>query len=178
MRCIRAGVASVTIICATASTSAAQTLTLVDDRGPRASVRIGYAGDGPDLETSVDSPLLGDILRLRGAVGFGRWDSEFDSDRNPTVTRVAASAITFIRQPTDLKPYIGVGLARLIPDNAGFKAQTSTHLIAGMEGSGDQWTVGVEVEVDLPHQHPFDRPLAGNELYLAGRIGISIRRSF
>ena len=52
-----------------------------------------------------------------------------------------------------------------------------TRVIAGMEGSGDRWTVGLEVELDLTSGKPLDR-LPGKDLLPTGRVGIAIRRHF
>ena len=178
MRLIRVVTAIVTLISATAATSAAQTITIDDNRGPRVGVTIGYTGHSPDFETSVDSPLLGDLVRVRAGVGRGRWDSEFDSYANPIVTRLAASALVFIRQPYLVKPYVGLGIARYLPRGVDLQAQMGTRLIAGMEGSGERWTFGVELEIDLPHDDGIDRGIVQQELYPTGRIGFAVRRKF
>jgi hypothetical protein len=178
MRLIRVVTAIVTLISATAATSAAQTITIDDNRAPRVGVTIAYTGHSPDFEASVDSPLLGDLVRFRAGVGRGRWDSEFDSYANPIVTRMAASAIVFIRQPHLVKPYLGLGVARYIPRAVDLQAQTGMRLIAGMEGSGERWTIGVEVEIDLPRYGGSDRAVVQEQLYPTGRIGFAVRRKF
>jgi hypothetical protein len=178
MRRIRVLTAIVTL---TSASAGAQTITTYDNSGARASLRIGYGGHGIDWDTSVDSPLLADLVRFRGSVGQGRWASEFDSSPDPTVTRLAASAIVFIppRYPQDdLRPYVGVGLSAYLPRGVGVNTRTGTRLIAGLEGSGERWTVGLEVELDLPRLNNVDRPAIGDDLFLAGRIGIAVRRRF
>ena len=175
MRRMHVLTAIVALTCATAANARAQTITLLDDRGPRASLKVGYAGHGIDWETSVDSPLLADLVRFRGGVGWGRWDSEFDSYPNPLVTRFGASALIFIPARHDLKPYVGLGISAYLHSNP----STGTRLIAGMEGSGDRWTVGLEVEIDVPHSKGRERPsVEPTHLFLTGRIGLAIRRSF
>ncbi len=168
---------AVILFCTIALPSAAQTITMYDDSGPRASMRVGYGGHGLDWETSIDSPLLAERIRVRGGLGQGRWDSEFDDYRDPTVTRFAASAIYFLASPSEIRPYVGLGLSRYVPRRAELRAQTGKRVIAGMEGSGERWTVGAEVEIDLP-DFPGPGEATGGQLYPAGRIGIAIRRRF
>jgi|RhiMethySRZTD1v2_1073278.scaffolds.fasta_scaffold01576_4 hypothetical protein len=157
---------------------AAQTMSIYNTRGPRVSARVGYGDPGFDWDTSIDSPLIADRLRFRGGLGQGLWDSEFDGYRG-TVTRVAASAIYFIASPPELRPYIGLGLARLIPRGSDVVTQTGNRLILGMEGSGERWTVGVELEIDLPRYRTIDAgSVAREQLYPTGRIGLAIRRAF
>lgn len=178
MRRIRIVIAIITLACATAAPSAAQTITVYDDSDPRASVRIGSGGNGFDWEASIDSPVLANFIRVRAGVGQGRWDSAFDSYRDPTVTRLAASALVFLPSRPEIKPYVGLGIARYLPRGGGLTAQTGQHLIAGMEGSGERWTIGVELEFDFPSKKAFDRPLVEDELFPTGRIGLAIRRAF
>jgi hypothetical protein len=180
MRSIRILTAIVTVISATAVSAGAQTITLIDNTSARASLRVGYGGHGPDWDASIDSPLFANVVRVRAGVGQDRWDSEFDSYPDPTVTRLGASAIVFIpSNPNyDVRPYVGLGLARYIPRGAGWNAQTGKRLIGGMEGSGERWTVGVEVEIELPRPNAVDDPSVNRELLPTGRIGIAIRRRF
>lgn len=169
----------VLLLWATAGRAEAQTITLIDNNGPRASLRVGYGGHGIDWESSIDSPLLADVVRLRGGLGWGRWDSDFDSYENPIVTRLAGSALVFIRTRNDLKPYLGLGVSAYFPWGMDIKNQTGTRLILGAEASGDRWTVGVEVELDVPRdRRSVDGPRAGTPLYLVGRIGLAVRRHF
>jgi hypothetical protein len=170
--------AIVMLASALAEPAAAQTVSIYNTSGPRVSARVGYGDPGFDWDTSVDSPLLAEHLRFRGGLGRGLWDSEFDGYRGP-VTRLAASAIYYISSPPELRPYIGLGLSRLIPRGADLKAQTANRLILGMEGSGERWTVGVELEFDLPRNGRTDvGGVAREQLYPAGRIGLAIRRAF
>jgi opacity protein-like surface antigen len=178
MRRIRVLAGTLIVICATAVSAGAQTMTIIDNSSARASLRLGYGGHGPDWDASIDSPLFADLVRFRAGVGRDRWDSEFDSYPDPTVTRFAASAIIFIRSPSDLRPYVGLGLSRYVPRGGDWNAQTGKRLIAGMEGSGERWTVGVEVEIELPRDSGLDRPAVGNELLPTGRIGLAVRRRF
>jgi hypothetical protein len=184
MRTLRLLSAAVTLTCVTAASAAAQTITLHDNSAARAGLRVGYGGHGVDWDTSIDSPLLADLVRFRGSVGHGRWDSEFDSYADPVVTRLGASALIFIRSRYDLRPYVGLGLSAYVPRGGTFTTRTGRRLIAGAEGSGERWTVGLEVEIDLPRQdevggHPSRFvPFVNNELFPAGRIGIAVRRRF
>jgi hypothetical protein len=179
MRSIPFLTAAVTLSCVIAlpSPASAQIITMYDDSGPRASMRVGYGGHGLDWETSIDSPLWAGRIRVRGGLGQGRWDSEFDDYRDPTVTRLAASALYFFAVPSEVKPYVGLGLSRYVPRRSDVRAQTGKRVIAGMEGSGERWTVGAEVEIDLP-DFPGPSEVAGGQLYPVGRIGLAIRRKF
>jgi hypothetical protein len=47
-----------------------------------------------------------------------------------------------------------------------------------MEGSGERWTVGVELEFDLPRNRRIDPSVAREQLDPTGRIGLAIRRAF
>jgi hypothetical protein len=175
MRRIHVLTAIVAMTCATAANAGAQTLTLSDDRAPRASLKIGTGGHGLDWEASIDSPLLADLVRVRGGVGQGYWDSAFDSYADPIVTRLAASAIVFIRSRHDLRPYVGLGYSAYVYSTL----HTGTRLIAGMEGSGEGWTVGLEVEIDVPRSGGRARPSVDNSnLFPTGRIGLALRRRF
>jgi len=173
--------AIVTLLASAPWTASAQ-ITLIDTSSTRAGVRVGYGGRGPDLEASIDSPLFGDAIRFRGGVGSGHWVSEFDqrppAGTDPKVTRFAASGILFLRrhQTADyLRPYVGLGIAAYLPRGVDMNIQRGMRLIVGMEGSGDRWTVGPEVELDLPGQQG---PSVADDLLLTARIGIAIRRRF
>jgi hypothetical protein len=180
MRRIHILIAIVTLTAATAASAVAQTITSYDDRGARTGLRVGYGGHGLDWDASIESPLLADVVRVRGSVGQGLWSSEFDSAPDPRVTRLAASALVFFRPrhaQDDLRPYVGIGRGAYIPRGADSKARTGTRLIAGLEGSGERWTVGVEIEIDLPRPHHV-RPSVGGDLFPDGRIGMALRRRF
>lgn len=164
---------------ATAATAGAQTLTLIDTNGPRASLRVGRSGDSLDWDASIDSPVIGDIVRFRGSVGQGRWASEFASYPDPKVARLAFSALVFLRTSNPVRPYIGLGTAAYLPRGPGWSTHRGMRIVAGMEGSGERWTIGVEVEADLPRPRDLSRPLPTNALlYPDGRIGIAVRRHF
>ena len=165
----------ITLTGAAAAPVAAQTITLSDPGAARVGLKAGYGGHGLDWDASVDSPLLGDVLRFRGSVGQGLWHSEFDSSPDPAVTRLAASALWFIRVPHIVKPYVGLGAAAYLPGTGNFSAQRGARLTLGMEGSGERWTVGVEVELDLTDGR--NRPFV-DALYPTGRIGLALRRAF
>ena len=179
MRIVRALTATTILTVATAATAPAQTITLIDDSGPRASIKVGYGGHGLDWETSIDSRAFADRLRFRAGLGQGRWSTEYDSYEDPTVTRLAASALAFIRTRNDLKPYVGLGFSAYVPRGVDIPRQTGARFILGAEGSGDGWTVGGEVELDLPHDRPsVDRLPVSRRLFFTGRIGIAVRRHF
>ena len=173
--------AIVTLLGSVPGTASAQ-ITVIDTSSTRAGVRVGYAGRGPDLEASIESPLFGDAVRFRGGVGTGHWVSEFGqrppAGTDPKVTRLAASGILFLRRHpmTDyIRPYVGLGIAAYLPRGVDMNIQRGVRLIVGMEGSGDRWTLGPEVELDLPNQQG---PSVADDLLLTARIGIAIRRRF
>ena len=99
--------------------------------------------------------------------------------RQLIVTRVAASALFYFAPPhqPEFPAYVGVGIGAFVPHGGGFATRTGGRLTAGMEGSGDRWTVSLEVEADLTSGKPLDRfPL--KDLLPTGRVGIAIRRHF
>ena len=103
MRRIRVLAGTLTLLCAAAVSAEAQTITLVDNSSARGSLRLGYGGHGPDWDASIDSPLFANLVRFRAGMGIGKWDSEFDSHPDPTVTRSArprSSSSTRIRTTT------------------------------------------------------------------------------
>jgi hypothetical protein len=55
--------------------------------------------------------------------------------------------------------------------------QRGTRLILGLEGSGERWDVGPEVELELPTARE-SIPYVGNNLLPTARIGVAIRRRF
>lgn len=178
MRRIRVLTLTGILIAGSAAGAGAQIITSYDNSGARASAKVGYGGHGLDWDASVDSPLMADFLRVRGSLGRGKWRSEFDSYDDPIVTRLAASAIVFIRSPRDLKPYVGVGVAAYVPRGIDWNTRRGGRLILGMEGSGERWTIGLEVELDLPNESPNARRGIDDDLYMAGRIGLALRRRF
>ena len=180
MRRIRVLAGTLTLLCAAAVSAEAQTVTLIDNSSARGSLRLGYGGHGPDWDASIDSPLLANLVRFRAGMGIGKWDSEFDSHPDPTVTRFGASAIVFIRSNPnyDVRPYVGFGLSRYVPSGIDWNAQTGKRLILGMEGSGERWTLGLEIEIELPRDNGLERPAVANELLPTGLIGLALRRRF
>ncbi len=184
----------VTLATATAPVSEAQTLTVHDPSGARAGFKTSYGGRGVDWETSVESPRFGDLVRLRAALGQGRWVGWSESlppgGGDPVVTRVAG-AVVFAWQPQpryrgrhrspviDLRPYVGVGYAAYVPQHPDMKGETGVRFILGVEGSGLRWTVGPEIELDAPRYHRTGAPrVARHGLAPTARIGIAVRRRF
>jgi hypothetical protein len=178
MQMMRTLAAALVLVGAMAADAGAQTISIDSPGAARASLRFGYGGHGLDWEPSVDSPLLVDLFRVRAAVGWGRWSSEFDSYDDPTVTRVGGSALLFFPTRNDVKPYIGLGIAAFVPRGVDLDRQIGARLIAGMEGTADRWTVGAEVEIDIPRPNRLDERSWREELYFTGRIGLAIRRRF
>ena len=162
-----------------ASRSSAQTITVYDEGGPRAGATLGYAGHGPDLEASIDSPELWTSVRVRMLVGVGRWVGLGENPGDPEVTRIGLSVIKIgrkdIRYP--IRPYGGMGVSAYFRDGA--SVQGGLHLVVGMEGSGERWTIGPEVGLELPvvrRYSPFFEPRA--HLDPTVRIGVALRRRF
>jgi hypothetical protein len=162
-----------------ASRSWAQTITVYDEGGPRAGATLGYGGHGPDLEASVDSPELWNSVRVRALIGLGRWVGFGETPGDPEVTRIGLSVIKIgrrdIRYP--IRPYGGVGFSAYFRDGA--RVQSGLHLVVGMEGSGERWTIGPEVGLELPvlrRPSPFFEPRA--QLDQTARIGVALRRRF
>jgi hypothetical protein len=94
------------------------------------------------------------------------------------VTRVAAAALFYFapRHQPEFPAYVGMGVGAFIPHGDGFPTRMGARVIAGMEGSGDRWTVGLEVELDLT-SGKLDR-FSRKDLLPTGRVGIAIRRRF
>jgi hypothetical protein len=182
MRLIRVLTAFV-IVTGCAAASSAQTITLEDSSAARAGVRIGYGGRGPDLAASVDSPRFADLVRFRADVGVGRWTDWFESyppaGDDPSVTRMAAAVLVFIRRPDlpNMRAYGGIGVSAYMPNGVDMPRQRGARLIFGIEGSGEHWDVGPEVEIELPSFHE-SIPYIGNNLLPTARIGVAIRRRF
>ena len=179
MRNVRVLTAIVTLISATAGTSAAETITTHNTDTARANVRVGYGGRGVDLDLSIDSPRLAHLVRFRAGVGHGHWVGINSAGNEPAVTRLAISALFFI--PTRdvrpiLEPYVGIGIGAFVPRGAAINTQTGRRLILGMEGSGESWTVGTEVEVDFTTGD--DGPSVRDDLLPTFRIGLALRRRF
>ena len=167
-----------------ATSGAAQTTITIDNPdAPRASIRAGYGGHGVDWAASIDSPQLAELVRFRADVGYGRWvglgETGPPAGLNPPVTRVAASVLLRIvmrESLPNLRPYWGVGIARYTPHHVDMDAQRGVRLIFGLDGIGDRWTIGQEVEVEIPRTK--DVPSTGQDLVPTVRIGIAVRRHF
>jgi hypothetical protein len=159
-------------------------MTLVDYGGPRASLRIAYGGHGPDWEVSFDQSVLTDRIRLRAGWGQGHWVDQFATQppagTAPVVARFAGSAIFYPRVDGGgpLRPYMGLGFSAYVPRRVDMDAQRGVRFIVGVEGSGDRWVVGPEVEIDVPKPTNVSRTVGDDNLLFAGRIGIAVRRRF
>jgi hypothetical protein len=161
----------------------AQTITIDDINAARAGVRVGYGGKGIDWQTSIDSPLLAGIGRVRADVGLGHWvgivgEIPPPAGSSPWVTRLGGTGILFLPHadtPT-IRPYIGLGVAAYMPHATGMRRQRGVRMIAGLESSGDRWDVAPEVEIDSPTAGGDYR--AGMNLIPAFRVGLAIRRRF
>ena len=175
-----AAIAIVILFAARAAPARAQTIVGPPDYDvARAGLRVGYGGSGVDLQASVDSPRFLNLVRFRADAGHGHWVG-INSERNdPRVTRVATAALFYFAPShrPEFPAYLGAGIGAFFPHGDGFPNQMGARVIAGMEGSGDQWTVGLEVELDLTPGKPLDR-FPGKDLLPTGRVGIAIRRHF
>jgi len=173
--------AALGLIVLTASRTSAQTVTVTvdDEGGPRAGATLGYGGHGADLEASIDSPELWNSVRVRALLGLGRWVGVGEIPGDPEVTRIGLSVIRIgrrdIRYP--IRPYGGLGVSAYFRHGA--SVQSGLHLVVGMEGSGERWTIGPEVGLELPvvrRDPPFFEPRAS--LDPTARIGVALRRRF
>ena len=184
MRCVWVLIVSCAAVPATAVAASAQVITIVDYGGPRASVRIGSGGHGPDWEISFDQSVLTDRIRLRAGWGQGRWDDQYATQppagTAPVVARFAGSAIFYPRvdRGGPLRLYLGMGFSAYVPRHVDMDAQRGVRFIVGIEGSGDRWVVGPEVEIDAPSPTDVSRTVCDDDLLFAGRIGIAVRRRF
>jgi hypothetical protein len=182
MRCIGIRTVIAALLIAVAAPAAAQ-ITIIDPDTARAAFRVGFGGRGLDVDGSIDSPLLAGIFRLRGSVGEGRWvglgEVPPPAGASPRVLRAAASALVFIPKgplSPNVSTYIGLGVAAYSPLGVDIDRQFGKRVIWGIEGTGDQWTIGAEVEADLPNTNNVRS--AGYDLIPAVRIGIAVRRHF
>jgi hypothetical protein len=169
---------TISLIATTAAIFAAQTITVYDNSGARAGLKVGYGGHGIDWETSIDSRSFADFVRFRGFLGHGQW-VDWDSAVVGRITRAGAAVILMRPRigPEDVRGYVGLGISAYLPHRVDLSTQSGLRLIIGMEGSGERWTVGPEIELDLPKS----KDTAGfqrTELLPTGRIGIAIRRRF
>ena len=178
-----AAIAIVILFITPASSARAQTITLRDYDTPRAGLRVGYGGHGLDFQASLDSPRFASLVRFRADVGHGQWLGINSEGNEPRVTRVAASAL-FYFSPShhgrpgrpDFPAYVGVGIGAFVPHGDGFPTRKGGRLTLGMEGSGDQWTVGLEGELDFI-SGTLDQ-FSRKDLQPTARVGIAIRRHF
>ena len=167
------------VLALTASRSFGQTITVYDEGGPRVGAALGYGGHGADLEASIDSPELWNSVRLRALIGVGRWVGFGELPGDPQVTRIGISVIRMGRRDVrySVRPYGGFGFSGYFRDGAGL--QSGVHLVLGMEGSGERWTIGPEVGLELPvvrRAAVFVEP--HDHLDPTARIGIALRRRF
>ena len=174
-----AAIAIVILIVAIPAPARAQTIApLPDYDAARAGLRVGYGGRGLDLQASVDSPRFISFVRFRADVGHGHWIGINNERFAPRVTRVAASAHLYFwrRNLPGFSSYVGGGIAAFVPHGDDFATRTGKRVILGMEHSGDRWTVGPEIEIDLSstRRDQFGR----RGLAPTMRLGIAIRRNF
>lgn len=189
MNSIRILLASVTLA-GTSSAAAAQAVTVYDPgASARANVKVSYGGHGPDLDASVESPLLMTFVRVRGAIGRGNWvgvaETHPPSGSDPSVTRLAGAVMItghFAargRPPEDyVRWYVGAGITALVPRGVGMDRQRGTRVILGVDFSGERWTVAPELEFDIPRHSDVSRPFRGDDLVPTARIGLALRRHF
>jgi hypothetical protein len=76
----------------------------------------------------------------------------------------------------NLRPYWGVGIARYTPHDVDMDAQRGVRLTFGLDALGDRWTIGQEVELDIPHTKGLMN--TGQDLVPSVRVGIALRRHF
>ena len=115
MRCIDVPVRILAIVVILTSPAAAQSISIVDHDSARAGVRVGYGGHGVDLDVSVDSRRFARLVRFRGDVGHGAWLGINSEGNEPTVTRLAASALLYVtpRDMPEFPAYIGIGICSI-----------------------------------------------------------------
>jgi hypothetical protein len=184
------------VIVVGATDSSAQT---VDEQArARAGFAVSYGGHGPDFEASVDTSRWKRV-RVRGAVGFGRWVNQADASSQrspgaPPLMRLAATLIWFgdpagVSCPAPCtrassrhtRAYGGVGVAIFLPRVETIRAATGVHVVFGfLEGSGKRWSVAVpEITIDWPVKNVTPQTArARYELAPADRIGLAVRRRF
>jgi hypothetical protein len=111
-------------------------------------------------------------------VGHGQWVGINNEENTPRVTRFAGSALLYFagRGRPSFPTYVGVGIGAFVPHGDGFATRTGTRLTWGIERMGERWTVGAEIEVDLPLGER-DR-LVRTHLVPTTRAGLAIRRNF
>jgi hypothetical protein len=181
----------------TAGPAVAQELTEVsisDRDAARATLFGGYGGHGVDWEMAGDSRALGGVLRVRGFVGQGRWvgviDAQPPAGLDPTVTRTGVLVMVSERADytSSLKAYGGLGISAYFPRREDMHVHFGTRIILGLEALADGWSIGPEIQVDVPHPRsspngPVDYVVAslkaaGKHLAPTGRVGIAVRKRF
>jgi hypothetical protein len=167
-------------------------ITVSDPDAPRATIYAGYGGHGVDWEMAGDSRGFRSLVRLRGFVGQGRWvgvvETRPPAGLDPTVTR--AGVMVMLSERPDygrsMKAYGGLGVAAYIPRGVDMKAQFGTRVVLGLEAIADGWSIGPEVQIDIPRPDssrasrsigvpPYDD---GTKLMPTTRIGIAVRKRF
>ena len=173
-------IAIVILIVTTAAPAGAQTIVpLPDYDAARAGLRVGYGGRGLDLQASVDSPRFVSLVRFRADVGHGHWVGINRESFAPRVTRFGASALLYFarRGLPEFPAYVGVGIGAFVPHGDDVPTRTGKRVILGMELSGDRWTVGPEIEIDLSSPGKLER-FGRKDLVPTIRMGLAIRRHF
>jgi len=188
------GMVLVTLL-TTAMPAAAQEvaeITVSDPNSSRVTLYGGYGGHGVDWEMAAESHAFADRVRIRGFVGQGRWVTELDTHPpaglDPTVTRAGVLAMVSERQDVrrTFKAYGGFGLAAYIPRGGAMKTQFGAHVVFGLEAIGDGWSIGPELQFDVPQPKPVPGVLGltaaaregGTGLMPTARFGVAIRKQF
>ena len=202
MRSVLGLILALTLIAGDAAPTAAQSVNEIDLDDARVGGTLLYGGHGPDVEIFTDSQALRTRVRLRAAIGLGRWaDQSGGGDGNqgpgaPQVMRIAFTVLGFGRSecyltkphavrvpckdttpPRKLAPraYGGAGAAIYLPRSESVRPHAGVRIVFGMEGR----TRAVEIQCDLPMSPaPRARPVVRNGLDPQCRIGFGLRRSF
>ena len=162
-------------------------ITVSDPDAPRATLYAGYGGHGVDWEMAGDSRAFGSLLRFRGFVGQGRWvgvvDARPPAGLDPTVTRAGVIMMLGERPGygRGLKAYGGLGIAAFIPRGVEMKTQLGTRIVLGFEAIADGWSLGPELQLDVPRPKSFPDSRYfddGMTLMPTFRIGIALRKQF
>jgi hypothetical protein len=178
-----------------AAAQAVMEITVTDPNAARATIYGGYGGHGVDWEMAADSQAFAaSLVRIRGFVGQGRWvgtvDTHPPAGLDPTVTR--AGVLAMVSERPDFRrtfnAYVGLGFAAYIPRGVAMKTQFGAHVVLGLEAIGDGWSIGPELQFDVPHPKPVPGIVAsglsgadlydGNKLMPTVRIGVAIRKQF
>jgi hypothetical protein len=153
------------------SAAAQTTITIDDPDAARASIKASYGGHGIDWAASLDGPLLAEFVRFRADIGYGRWvglgETNSPSGLNPPVTHgcIRAGADLHVRAAPQHTPH-----------DVDMDAQRGVRLTFGLDALGDRWTIGQEVELDIPHTKGLMN--TGQDLMPSVRVGIALRRHF